>query len=91
MFDEVRVRWLPFKAKSAKVEQFIDWVSMEVKIVPDTVWQLNDNFIILAIEGILNMLNNEGCQELGYLHELDASSDASIVQDVPDNVQKLAG
>jgi hypothetical protein len=91
MFDEVRVRWLPFKAKSAKVEQFIDWVSMEVKIVSDTVWQLNDNFIILAIEGILNMLNNEGCQELGYLHELAASSNASIVQDVPDNVQKLAG
>jgi hypothetical protein len=34
----------------------------------NTVWQLNDNFVILAIEGVLNMLNDEGCQELGRLH-----------------------
>jgi hypothetical protein len=33
----------------------------------NTVWQLNDNFVILAIEGVLNMLNDEGCQELGRL------------------------
>jgi hypothetical protein len=32
--------------------------------VPSTVWQLNDNFIILSVEGVLNMLNGEGCQEL---------------------------
>jgi hypothetical protein len=32
--------------------------------VPDTVWWLNDNFAILAIEGVLNMLHGEGCQEL---------------------------
>jgi hypothetical protein len=29
--------------------------------VPDTVWWLNDNFTVLGIEGILNMLNGEGC------------------------------
>jgi hypothetical protein len=39
----------------------------EVKTEPDTIWQLNDNFTVLAIEGVLNMLNNEGCQELGRL------------------------
>jgi hypothetical protein len=52
-----------------KVEEMIEWVVKEVKMVPDTIWQLNDNFTILAIEGVSNMLNNEGCQELGHLHE----------------------
>jgi hypothetical protein len=33
------------------------------------------------------MLNSEGCQELGRLHKLTASRDASILQDV----HKLAG
>jgi hypothetical protein len=37
------------------------------------------------------MLSNEGCQELGHLRELAASHDASVLQDVPDDVRKLAG
>jgi hypothetical protein len=42
----------------------------------------------LAIEGVLNILNNEGCQELSHLLRLAASSDASITHDVPDDMQK---
>jgi hypothetical protein len=56
----------------------------------DIVWQLNNNFAILAIEGILNMLHNEGCRELGRPHGLSASSDTSVLQDVPDGVRNLA-
>jgi hypothetical protein len=56
----------------------IDWVAREVQTVLNTIWQLNDNFAILAIEGVLNMLNNEGCQEFV------TSSDAYILQDVPE-------
>jgi hypothetical protein len=37
------------------------------------------------------MPSNEGCQELGHLRELAASHDASVLQDVPDDVRKLAG
>jgi hypothetical protein len=44
--------------------------------MPDTVWQLNNNFVVLAIEGILNMLNDEGWQELSCVA---ASSDASVM------------
>jgi hypothetical protein len=52
---------LPFPDRGAKVEEIIGWVVGEVKVVPDTVWRLNDNFTILGIEGALNMLNGEGC------------------------------
>jgi hypothetical protein len=72
-----------------KIEEMIDWVVEEVKNVPDTI--LNDNFTVLAIEGILSMLNGEGCQELGLLCELTASSDTVILQVVLEDVQKLAG
>jgi hypothetical protein len=43
--------------------------------VPGMVWQLNDNFVVLAIEGVLNMLHSSGCQELSRLRDLAASSD----------------
>jgi hypothetical protein len=69
----------PFPRKGAKIEEMIDWVAGEVNTVPGTVWQLNDNFAVLAIEGILNMLSGEGCQELDHLHELAASHDIVVI------------
>jgi hypothetical protein len=64
-FEEVKAQCLPFPDKGVKVEEMINWVTGEVKTVPDTVWRLNDNFAILRIEGVLNMLNGDKCQELG--------------------------
>jgi hypothetical protein len=37
------------------------------------------------------MLNDARCKELSHLRRLAASNDTSIVQDVPDDVRKLAG
>jgi hypothetical protein len=68
----------------------IDWVVGEVKAVLDTVWQLNDNFTVLGIEGILSMLNHEGYQELGRLHDQAGSKDASVLEKVAEDVHKLA-
>jgi predicted nucleic acid-binding Zn-ribbon protein len=59
-FDEVKVQCLPLPDKGVKVEEMIDWVVGEVKAVSNTVWRLNENFVVLGIEGILNMLNGEG-------------------------------
>jgi hypothetical protein len=78
-FREVKARCLPFPTWNAKVEELIDWASWEVKIMPDTMWQLSDYFVVLAIEGVLNMLNDVGCQELSHPRWLAASSDASVM------------
>jgi hypothetical protein len=90
-FEEAKAWCLPIPARGAKVEEMIDWIVGEERTVPNTVWQLNGNFVILAIEGVLNMLSNEGCQELSRLSELVASQDASVLQDVSDVVWKLVG
>jgi hypothetical protein len=90
-FDKVKAHCLPFPDKGAKVEEMIDWVVGEVKAVPDTIWWLNDNFAVLGIEGVLNILNGERCQELGRLHDLASSSDALVLEEVPEDVHKLVG
>jgi hypothetical protein len=77
---------LPFYGRGAKIKEMIEWVAGEGKTVPNTVWQLNNNFVVLAVEDILSMLNNEGCLELGHLRGLATSSDAAILQDVPKDV-----
>jgi hypothetical protein len=88
-FDEVKAQCLPFPGKGEKVEEMIDWVTGEVKAVLDTVWWLNDNFVIIGIEGVLNMLNGGRCQELGRLHDLATCHGTSALEDVPDGLHKL--
>jgi hypothetical protein len=73
------------------VEEMLNWVAEEVKVVLDTVWWLNDNFAVLGIEGVLNMLNGKGCQELTRLRDLAISRDATVLEDAPDDVHRLAG
>jgi hypothetical protein len=41
-FDEVKTQCLPLPDKGMKIEEMIDWVAREVKVVPDTVLWLND-------------------------------------------------
>jgi hypothetical protein len=62
-----------------------------VKVVSDTVWRFNDNFAVLGIEGVLNMLNGEGCQELNRLCDLAASHDTAVLEDVSEDVHRLVG
>jgi hypothetical protein len=59
--------------------------------VPHTIWRLNDNFAILGIEGVLNVLRGEGSQELDWLCDLAISRDSTVLKDVPEDVWKLAG
>jgi hypothetical protein len=90
-FDEVRAQCMHFPNKGMVVEEMIDWIAEEVKAVTDTVWRLNDNFAILGIEVVPNMLHGEGCQELGRLCDLAVSRDTAVLKDIPEDVQKLAG
>jgi hypothetical protein len=62
-----------------------------VKAVLDTLWRLNDNFAILVFEGVLSMLNDKWCKELGRLCDLAGSHDATVLNDVLEDVHKLAG
>jgi hypothetical protein len=90
-FDDVKAQCMPFPNKVVIVEKMIDWVGEEIKVVSDTVWRLNNNFTILAIESVLNMLHSEGCQELSRLCDLATSCDVMVLENVPKDVCKLAG
>jgi hypothetical protein len=81
---------LPIPDKVVKVDEMIDSIVEEVKAMLDTVWWLNNNFVVLGIEGILNMLHDEGYQELNRLRDLATSCDAAVLKDVPEDMHRLA-
>jgi hypothetical protein len=88
-FDEVKAQCLPFPSKGEKVEDMIDQVTGEVKAMLDTIWGLNDNFVGLGINGILNMLNGEGCQELGQVCNLLMSRGTIALEDHAEVVETI--
>jgi hypothetical protein len=82
---------MPLPDRGVKVDEMFDWVVGEVRAAPDTILRLNDNFAVLGIEGVLSMLNGEGCQEMGQLHDLVGSHDTTVLENVPEDVCKLVG
>jgi hypothetical protein len=56
LLGEVGARRLPFPAMNVLIDDYISWFEEEVKVVLGVLWQLNDNFVVLAIKGVLNML-----------------------------------
>jgi hypothetical protein len=90
-FDEIKAQCMPFPNKGVLAEMMIDCIGEETKAVPDTVWWLKNNSAILAIEGILNMLHGEGCQELSRPCDLAASRDVMVLENIQEDVRKLAG
>jgi hypothetical protein len=81
---EVGVSCLPFPVKSAPIDDYISWFGEEVKAMLGVVWQLNDNFVVLDIKGVLNMLHSSSCHELSgcaiWLHQLMLPSSTMFLQ-----------
>jgi hypothetical protein len=49
LFGEVGACCLTFPARNAPFDDYIGWFEEEVNTVCRVVWQLNDNFVVLAI------------------------------------------
>jgi hypothetical protein len=62
-----------------------------VKSLSATFARANKNFACFPIVGILSMLQESGCEHLARLQPLAGSSDASLLDDNPIEVQKIIG
>jgi hypothetical protein len=59
--------------------------------MPATFMRANKNFACYAIAGVLRMLQESNCEHLLELHTLAASSNASSLDDIPPEVQRIMG
>jgi hypothetical protein len=60
-----------------------------VKSILATFTRANKNFACYTIVGVLRMLQEYDCEHLPELHPFVASSDASLLDDIPSEVQKI--
>jgi hypothetical protein len=59
--------------------------------LPDTFAEANKNITCFVVADILKMLEDSGCGHVPKLQSLVVSSDASVLRDILEDVQKVAG
>jgi hypothetical protein len=60
---------LPIDDASSSSDDFFQWFESEVASLPDVFAGINENFVAIALEGVLNMLKLEKCAHIDVLHK----------------------
>jgi hypothetical protein len=69
----------------------IGWFDEEIQALPTAVIKANKNFLCYCIAGVLRMLYENGCSHVDELQTLMNSCNASILDDIPEEIGRLAG
>jgi hypothetical protein len=81
---------LPYLDKGAPLGDLVKWFEREIKSLLETFTQLNKSFVTLALAGMLRMLHDSSCEHLPMLSSLASLSDASLLDEIPTEVQEIA-
>jgi hypothetical protein len=68
----------------------LDWFQTEVQEMPTAFAEGNQNITYFALAGVLRILMGVQYRHLPELRRLLTSSDASLLQSVPDEIGKIA-
>lgn len=82
---------LPYSGKGITIGEIIGWFDKEIKYLPATFVKENKNFMCYAIVGVLRMLYDNGCDNVEGLQKIMASCDATILENLPEELTKLTG
>jgi hypothetical protein len=82
---------LDFPATNATIYDMLEWFRMEVQALPTSFIESNENITCFVVAGVLKMLAGVECGHLPELKKFALSCDASLLHDVPDDLDKIAG
>jgi hypothetical protein len=88
--NEISMRCLPFPEKGSTIVDAIAWFETEITTLLDAIAQANKNFLVYCLVGVLKMLQGHAkCHHIDGLGVIMNSCDASILDEVMDDIAKL--
>jgi hypothetical protein len=63
----------------------------EIKALPETFTEANKNIVCFGVADVLRMLEDSDCEHLPGLGPLAGSSDASLLDDILKDIQRIVG
>jgi hypothetical protein len=79
-----------FPITNATVSNLLDWFRTEVRVLPTTFAECNENINYFTLVGVFKMLVRVECEHLLELKKLALSYNASILLDVLDDISRIA-
>jgi hypothetical protein len=74
----------------ASMSDFLGWFRAEIAAMPTTFVECNENITCYALIGVHQMLVGEGCEHVLEFKRLALSCDASLIQEFPKDVGRMA-
>jgi hypothetical protein len=75
---------------NASILDLLEWFQADVEAMPTAFTECNENITCYVLIGIFKMLVGEVCEHLLELKKLALSCDASLLQDVPNDLGRIA-
>jgi hypothetical protein len=89
--NEIGVQCMPYPGKNSTISKFVGWFDKEIQAMPSAIAKANNNFLCYYIAGVLRMLyESANCSHIEELQTIMNSCNASILDDIPDDLGKLS-
>jgi hypothetical protein len=87
--NEFGVRCIPYPEKNSTIGEVVGWFDKEINVLPAAIAKVNKNFVCYVVAGVLWMLHENGCGHVEGLQTIMFLCDASMLEDLPDEIAKL--
>jgi hypothetical protein len=88
----LRELWINLENVVNELCEIVEWFDKEVQALPGVITKKNKNFLCYCLAGVLRMMyENASCGHLEGLEAIMNSCDASLLDDIPDEIAKLSG
>jgi hypothetical protein len=85
------MRCLPYPRKGSAIDEIVEWFDKEIWVLPSAITKANKNFLCYCPAEVLRMLyKNASCGHLERREAIMNSCDASLLDDIPDEIMKLS-
>jgi hypothetical protein len=80
-----------YPTKGSTIDKITTWFTKEIYALPDMIAKANKNFLVHCLVGVLKMLQEHArCSHVAGLETIMAACDASIFDEVSDDILKLS-
>jgi hypothetical protein len=85
--NKIGAQCLPYPEKGSTIGDAVTLFEKEITALPDAIAQANKNFLVYCLVGVLKMLQGHAkCRHIDGLGIIMTSCDASILDEVPDDI-----
>jgi hypothetical protein len=82
---------MPYLGKKSTIGEVIEWFDKEIQEMSSAIAKANKNFLCYYLAGVLTMhYENADCGHVEGLQTIMNSCDASILDDIPEEIEKLS-